>query len=122
MKKRILIALSVMLVMALAAVVFAYNNTTGDQTASVSHCEMMKKHHASMTADADRKDSCCDNCEHCKDGNCPLSGDCDKDNCPMNKDNCPMKNKDAQTSAGTVDMKNVPVTGDGEHSCPHKKS
>lgn len=124
MKTRILIALTVVLIMALTAVVLAYNNTTDNQKTSASHCEMMKKHHASMTMDAvHNNDADC-----CKDNDCPMGGDCSKDDCPMDKDNCPMKNKnncpmknkDAQSSADTLDMQNVPVVA-GDKKCCHKK-
>lgn len=110
MKNKIVIAFAAVLVFALAAVVFAYNNASNQQrqTAdSKTHCEMMKSHHASG-ADAEHKDSCCGaNADCCKDGKC-----CKE------KDACPMKQKDArQPQTASVDLTNVAVVGDGENCC-----
>jgi hypothetical protein len=117
MKKKVLVAFTAILVFALTAVVFAYNQSQ-NQEMSASHCEMMKKQQNGSTVaadsrnDAEHKDSCCGMADCCKDGKCSMGGSCcaakkDKDSCPM------MKQKDAQTSA-SIDMTNVTVVGDTE--------
>lgn len=116
MKKKLLIAMSALLVLAFAAVVFAYNNSAVETQNAASHCEMMKNHHGATVADSKHKDSCCGMADCCKDGKCAMGGDCcKKDCCQKDKDSCPMK-KDAQTTA-EIDMKNVPVVGGDENCC-----
>ena len=110
MKKRIILAISVLLVFGLAIVVFAYNKTNNS-------------HHAEM--------SCC-----CKDGSCPMkSGDaaaagehkacCDMpDCCCKGGESCPMKKQAETSQTESVDTKNATVVS-GEHCemacCKHKK-
>lgn len=108
MKKRIILAISILLVFGLAIVVFAYNKSN-------------QSHQAEM--------SCC-----CKDGSCPMKNKdtastadmkecCDMpDCCCKGGDSCPMK-KQGETSQ-TTDTKNVTVVSDEEHCdkacCKHK--
>jgi hypothetical protein len=111
MKKRIILAISVLLVFGLAMVVFAYNKTN-------------QSHHAAMT--------CC-----CKDGSCPMkSGDtaatgeqktacCDMpDCCCKGGESCPMKKQGETSQTESVDTKNATVVSGSEHCdmacCKHK--
>lgn len=102
MKKRILLAITVLLVFGLAIVAFAYNKT--------NHTS----HKASM--------ECC-----CKDGVCPMKGKgaasgeqtascCDSPDCCCKGGACPMKNKSDAAQTSDVDLKNVTIVS-GEENC-----
>ncbi len=112
MRKRILIALSVMFVFGLFASAFALSrtNATGDKTAA-SCCPMHKQNSAS-TASTEKGDSCCGMADCCKDGKCSMGGDCCKD-----KDSCPMKKNEEKQSAQTMDMSKVVVVTSGGDDC-----
>lgn len=84
MKKKFLIAISAVIVFALAAVAFAYNRTQATQNAASASCPM----HKQMASNAEGKDSCCGMADCCKDGKCAAGGACCK-----SKDSCPMKSE-----------------------------
>ena len=111
MKKRIILAISVLLVFGLAVVVFAYNRS--NQT-----------HQAAM--------ACC-----CKDGSCPMKikdaavtadmeKSCDTPDCCCKGggESCPMKTQGEASQTTTVDTQNVTVVTSEEHCdkpcCKHK--
>ncbi len=117
MKKKLIMALTVMFALSLAITVFALNQTnvssnrTADCCAKKDSCPMKDKQ-----ATADKK-SCCD-----KDDCCCKGGD----SCPMKmngektegKDSCPMMKKDAEKqTTSSVDMTNVTVVADSENCC-----
>ncbi len=85
MKKRILLAITVLLVFGLTIAAFAYNKTNTTNQATMDCCT--------------------------KSDDCPMkSKDADstvKKDCCLKDDSCPMKDKQTQTSS--VDMKNVTV-------------
>ena len=105
MKKRILLAITVLMVFGLAIVAFAYNKTN----------------HTSHKASMD----CC-----CKDGVCPMKNKdastadtkatscCDMPDCCCKGggESCPMKNKGEASQKTDVDLKNVTVVT-GEENC-----
>lgn len=100
MKKRILLAITVLMVFGLAIAALAYTQANVAKKAAVSccccsgdSCPMKNK-----DGSADAKVSCCD-----------------KDNCCCKGDSCPMKNKDA---AGSEKASCCCCSGD---SCPLKK-
>ena len=104
MKKRIILAVSVLLVFGLAIVVFAYN----------------RSNHSSHQAEM----SCC-----CKDGSCPMKNKdaastadmkdcCDMpDCCCKGGESCPMKKQGETSQTTSVDMKNVTVAAGDENCC-----
>jgi hypothetical protein len=113
MKKKILMAISVLLVLGLGIAAFAFKTTNNSS------------HHAAM--------ECC-----CKNGSCPMkdkstatTGEqttscCDNpDCCCKGGDSCPMKNKSDAAQKTDVDMKNVSVVTSEESCdkpcCKHKK-
>jgi hypothetical protein len=103
MKKRILLALTAVLVLGLAAAVYALNQThnshqrTADCCTKSDSCPMKnQRHHTQTTAE---KASCCD-----------------MDDCCCKGDACPMK-KNAEKETVSVDLKNVTVAADGENCC-----
>lgn len=122
MKKRILFAISTLLVLGLAIAAFALSGNSVKNSAmdccanccakSGDSCPMKNK---DKNASATEKASCCD-----KDDCC-----CKGDACPMMKkegqsaehENCPMMKKDKKTASTTVEMKNVVVVSDGENCC-----
>ena len=99
--KRLILAISVLLVLGLAAAAIAYNRTAVAQTAmsccccSGESCPMKKDSASGDTA------SCCkDDC--CKDGSCPMKKDGagSAENMPAD---CPMmKHKDGAASHATM--------------------
>jgi hypothetical protein len=110
MKKRILLAITVLLVLGLGIAAFAYTTTNHSPGKSMSCC--------------------------CKDGVCPMKGQgaatgeqtascCDSPDCCCKGGSCPMKNKSDATGQTDVDMKNVKfVSGDencDKPCCKHKK-
>ena len=106
MKKKIIIALSVMLMFGLVAVVYAYNRT--ETTAKSAHSCPMKK---SETAATDKKDSCCGMDDCCKDGNCKMGGACCGDH-----ESCPMKNKPTSEDQ-SVDYSKITVSDESGEDC-----
>ena len=106
MKKKIIIALSVMLVFGLVAVVYAYNRT--ETTTKSAHSCPMKSETASLQTE---KDSCCGMADCCKDGKCKMDGACCGDH-----ESCPMKNK--QTSKDqSVDYSKITVSDNSGEDC-----
>ena len=116
MKKRILLALTVVFALGLVMAVYAFNRTNSSNSA-VEHSCPMKSMNAEA-ADNHGKTSCCDRDDCCcKGDSCPMktqgenaSAGC----CACCGDSCPMKNKGAQ--AAGIDMKNVTVAN-GESCC-----
>jgi hypothetical protein len=111
MKKRILLAISVLLVLGLAIVAFAYTKTNHPREKAAMACCCkdgvcpMKDKNAGAATIADRQNaSCCDSPDCCCKGG---SGD-----------SCPMKKQGEKTSQTTNDeMKNVTVVSDDENCC-----
>lgn len=117
MKKKFLTAFSIVFVLAFAAAVFAFNQstksveaviaaaatTTVSTDAKSSDCPLKNKN-AQMTAENHSTESCCDKADCCcKSGSCPMkssgekmAADCCADCCGGS---CPMKNKQVETSA-----------------------
>jgi hypothetical protein len=112
MKKRILLAISVLLVLGLGIAAFAFKTT-------INHSH-------------EKASACC-----CKDGFCPMKGKgaatgeatscCDSPDCCCKGggDSCPMKTKGETSQTTGVDMKNVKVVSGDENCekscCKHKK-
>ncbi|MET0753424.1 MAG: hypothetical protein ABWZ66_08625 [Pyrinomonadaceae bacterium] len=114
MKKRILLAITVLLVFGLAVVAFAYNKSNqSSRKASMECCCKdgvcpMKNKDAGV-ADAKATTACCDSPDCC---------------CKGEGDSCPMKNKGETSNASSVDLKNVTfVSGESckKDCCKHKK-
>ena len=93
MKKRIILAVTILLVFGLTIAAFAYNKSGETNTAAMDCC--------------------------LKSDDCPLKNKvaetAAKDDCCLKDDTCPLKDKQTQTSA--IDMKNVVVAGSGESCC-----
>ena len=122
MKKRIIIALTVVFALGLAMAVYALNQTHVSHKTSADCCAKkdscpMKKGDVTATAD---KASCCDKDDCCcKGGSCPMKMNGEKSegkDCCCKDGSCPMK-KNAEKETASVDMKNVTVAGDGENCC-----
>ena len=115
MKKKIILALSVMFILGLTVAVFALSQAKNINTsAAAESCAMM-----SQNAGGEAKTSCCDKADCCcKGDSCPMknNGENASANCCSNccGDSCPMKNKSSE--AAGVDMKNVSVAV-GESCC-----
>ncbi|MEJ7847055.1 MAG: hypothetical protein WKF92_03085 [Pyrinomonadaceae bacterium] len=98
MKKKIFLAVSMMMVLALAAVAFAYNQSATNNTAKMDCCKSkdscpMKN----MSADS-KSESCCD------DANC----------CCKSGDSCPMKTGEAAKASHQMNDMNHEAAA-GEH-------
>src|SRR5688572_15115213 len=114
--KRIILAISVLLVFGLAVLGVAYNQNAAAETAMAScccnsgdACPMKKNAAGTETA------SCCDDgC--CKDGSCPMKGSAGAATDAKHPENCPMM-KDKQGHEGHAMMMK-----DGKHEgsccCP----
>ncbi len=98
MKKRIILAISVMFILGLTVAAFALSQSSKlNNTATTTDSCAMKM----QTADGGQAKTSC----------------CDKEDCCCKGDSCPMKNK-ATSETSSVDMKNVTIaTGD---SCCQK--
>lgn len=107
MKKKIIIALSAMLVFGLVAVVYAYNRT-GTTAKSAHSCPMKSETSATHT----EKDSCCGMADCCQDGKCKMDGACCSDH-----DACPMKDKQKTEKQSDVYSKITVSDESGEDCC-----
>ena len=105
MKKRIMLAISVMLVLGLTIAVFAYNTTPSSSKTTMNCCSKDKDScpmkNQNQSADKQNAASCCDMPDCC---------------CKGGGNSCPMK-KQTETSVQTVDMQNVTVVTSGENCC-----
>ncbi len=115
MKKKIILALSVMFILGLTVAVFALSQAKNINIASAESTATK-----SENASGEAKTSCCDKADCCCKGDaCPMKkqGENASANCCSNccGDSCPMKNKSSEAAAG-VDMKNVTVAV-GESCC-----
>ncbi|HEX8288560.1 MAG TPA: hypothetical protein VF556_11215 [Pyrinomonadaceae bacterium] len=108
MKKRFIIALSTVLVLALAVVAFAYTRTNNTTTEMSASCPMHEKKDAAASTEKEKHS--CGMADCCKDGHCKMNGSCCKD-----KDSCPMKNKENQRA--DVDYSKITYTADGGENC-----
>jgi hypothetical protein len=109
MKKKLIMALTVVFAMCLAITVFAFNQTSLSSKHAADCCPA-KKDSCPMKdkqAAAD-KASCCD-----QDDKCPMKTTGEKTD---GKDSCPM-NAVPQTAAATIDMTNVKVVSSEESCC-----
>jgi hypothetical protein len=94
MKKKIIMALTVVFALCLAVTVFAFNQSN-----------------VSTKTSAD----CCD-----KKDDCPMknkSATTDKKDCCDKADDCPMKKQNAEKQTTNIDMTNVTVAGSSENCC-----
>ena len=129
MKRKFLTTFSIVFVLAFAAAVFAFNQSTNSVEAVIAAAATtvsideksndcpLKNKNAQMTAENHSTGSCCDNADCCcKSGACPMkaSGEKSAADCCANccGDSCPMKNKQVETSA--VQTKDA--------SCPHNRT
>lgn len=127
MKKKFLTMFSIVLVLAFAVAVYAYNqtNVSAEKTTSCcakkDNCPLKNKQ---ATAETDVKTSCCDNADCCcKTGSCPMkakSENASSENCCDNccGGSCPMKNKESQMTAIQTSGETI---ANGEN-CQHKRS
>lgn len=116
MKRKILLAVSAVFILALTVAVFAFNGSTNSSKTVADSCAM--KGMNAQAADGHTKTSCCDKDDCCcKNGFCPMkskgenaSANC----CSCCGDSCPMKSKEAE--AASVQMKNI-TAATGESCC-----
>lgn len=121
MKRKVIMALTVVFALSLAITVFALNQnnvspkTSADCCAKKDSCPMKDKQAKSDKASCCDKDDCC-----CKGGSCPMKMSGEKTSegkeCCCKDGVCPMK-KDAEKQTASVDMTNVTVVSDGENCC-----
>lgn len=124
MKKKFLTVFSIVFVLALAAAVYAFNQSTvfGETIvatgAKTDNCPLKNKNAQTVAAENHSSHSCCDNANCCcKSGACPMksssekgSADCCGNCCGGS---CPMKNEQAETSA---------IGQAKAESCPHSQT
>jgi len=118
MKKKVIMALTVVFALSLAITVYALNqtnissnHTAADCCAKKDSCPMKDK----QEANAD-KTSCCDKDDCCKSGDsCPMKTNGEKTD--GKKDSCPMKKDAEKQTTSSVDLTNVTVASDGESCC-----
>ena len=94
MKNKIIIALTVLFALCLAATVFAFNQSNVSSKAAMD---------------------CCD-----KPDNCPLknkAASTAKADCCDKMDDCPLKKQNTEKQTSEIDMKNVTVVTDGADCC-----
>jgi len=110
MKKKFLTIFSIVFVLAFAAAVYAFNQSTvsGETTASsgakTDACPLKNKNAQMATAENHSTESCCDNADCCcKSGACPMksSGEKGSADCCGNccGGSCPMKNKQTESAS-----------------------
>jgi len=123
MKKKILLTISAIFILALGIVAFALNQSSNlSKTAAPDSCAM-KGMNASHT-EGQTETSCCDKEDCCcKNGSCPMkkqSSENASDSCCSNccGDACPMKDKQAQ--AAHVEAQNTSVSS--SETCEKKHS
>ena len=124
MKKKFLTVFSIVFVLAFAAAVYAFNQSTASAETRASSganseasCPLKNKNAQMATAENHSTGSCCDNADCCcKGGSCPMkasgekgAADCCADCCGGS---CPMKDKETEISA--VQTK--------DSSCPHNRT
>lgn len=107
MKKKIMVALTVVFAMSLAATIYAFNQTSTTTSTPKADC-CAKKDSCPMkkSENSEAKTSCCDKADCCcKGDNCPMksngenqTGECCGGSCPMNK-NKTSTSPDAETTA-----------------------
>ncbi len=116
MKKRIILAISMMFILGLTIAAFALSQSNGVNKRSADSCAMKTMN--AQNADGQSKASCCDKDDCCcKGDSCPMKGQGENASascCSCCGDSCPMKSKTAETSS--VDLKNVTVAT-GESCC-----
>ena len=113
MRKKILLAISAMFVLALTVAVFAFNQSNNSSKTAADSCAMKGMH--VQAADGQAKTSCCDRDDCCcKNGSCPMksSGEAASASCCCSGNSCPMKNKES----ASVDAKNT-TAASGENCC-----
>ena len=103
MKKRILLAISVLLVLGLGIVAFAFTTTNNSAKTSMSCCckDGVCPMKAKGAATGEKTASCCDMPDCC---------------CKGGGDSCPIKMKGETSKTSDADMKNVTIAS-GEESC-----
>lgn len=114
MKKKILLTVSVIFILALGIVAFAFNHSNSLSKAAMPTDSCAMKGMTAHVGENQTKNSCCDkeNC-CCKSGVCPMkkqSGENASENCCSNccGDACPMKEK--QSQAAHVEAEKVSVS------------
>ncbi|HEY8561224.1 MAG TPA: hypothetical protein VIL74_12685 [Pyrinomonadaceae bacterium] len=123
MKRKIMIALTVVFALSLALTVYALNKTNvSPKRAAGTDC-CAKKDSCPMKSGAGNaeKASCCDKDDCCcKGDSCPMKMNGEKtegkDCCGKGGDSCPMKNPDEKQTTAGLDMTNVTVAS-GESCC-----
>ncbi len=126
MKKKLLLALTVVFVLGLAMAAYALNQTNNpNKTASASCCSKSEscplKNKNAQTAENHSEASCCDNADCCcKGDSCPMKvqGETGSSVCCDNccGGSCPMKSKEAQITMIHASGANIA----SNESCPHK--
>jgi hypothetical protein len=121
MKKKVIMALTVLFALCFAITVFALNQSNISARTRVGccakkdSCPMKDKQAKSDKTSCCDKDSCC-----CKGDSCPMKMNGEKmegKDCCCQGDSCPMK-KDSEKQTSSVDIKNVTVVSDDENCCP----
>lgn len=108
MKKRIIVALTVVIALGLAMAVYALNqNYTSTHNPTADSCPMKDKHASGQTTACCDNDNCC-----CKTGNCPMN----KHSEMASMENCPMKKKDEKQTV-SAEMQNVTFVSDDKNCC-----
>lgn len=115
MKKRIIIAFTVLLALSLGVAVYALNNINHSHGAKMDCCQKSDNCPMKNKQANGEKTSCCDKDDCCcKGGNCPMKAK--SENASM--ENCPMMKKSAENKEVSAEMQNVTVVkSDGENCC-----
>lgn len=112
MKRKIMVALTVVFAMSLAATIYAFNQSSAISSTTKANC-CAKKDSCPMkkSENSEAKASCCDKADCCcKGDSCPMKsngeamngencGNCCGGSCPMKKDKTEATSPDAETVA-----------------------
>ncbi|MEO8572905.1 MAG: hypothetical protein ABI481_02965 [Pyrinomonadaceae bacterium] len=115
--KRIILAISVLLVLGLAVAAIAYNRNTVTQTVAAASCCSHGADSCPMKKDAAGKEtaSCCDE-DCCKGDSCPMKTAAGGSS--HHADSCPMNDKDGQASHATMtEAQHEAMKADGKSCC-----
>ncbi len=119
MKTKLVILFAAIMVMGLSIAAVAFTNSTSVSKASTSCCSGDSCPLKGKKASADKKDSCCDDCDCCSGDSCSMKAKGKSHAGAMKMadgEACPMKMKAEKSETAEVELANVVVVK-GESCC-----